>query len=41
MFKGYKSQKDVTCYFRKSWVEQLNFYELFPQRGTLAGNHAI
>lgn len=41
MFKGLKSQKHVTCYFRKSWVEQLNLYKLFPQQGILAGNRII
>lgn len=33
MFKGPKSQKHVTSYFRKSWVEQLNLYELSLSRG--------
>lgn len=33
MFKGPKSQKHITSYFRKSWVEQLNLCELFLSRG--------
>lgn len=33
MFKGPKSHKHVTSYFRKSWAEQLNLYELSLSRG--------
>lgn len=33
MSKGPKGQKHVTSYFGKSWVRQLNLYELSLSRG--------